>query len=706
MFFWLLIRASWKCDAAVSYLNYINPGLFHFNSFICNSNDQPHVNRLQFEKSPYLLQHKDNPVDWYPWGQEAIERAQSEDKPILVSIGYSSCHWCHVMEHESFSDSEVSAYMNAHFICIKLDREERPDLDKIYMDAVISISGSGGWPLNCFLLPDLRPFYGGTYFPPVPQHQRPSWSQILQFITRIYRERRSDIEAQADRMVDYIKNAASTLRQVAKMEGAHKDPHTTIGILFSNLSKRFDHSHGGFGGAPKFPGTMSIKLLFDLHFFGGNKDALTHALFSLTKIANAGIYDHVAGGFARYATDKEWNIPHFEKMLYDNAQFISTYSIAYKINPNPLFRKVVFETTSWLKNSLKSADGGYFSAIDADSEGIEGKYYTWTTAELKAILTLDEYDLMIQVFDIYDEGNWEDPFHHSEESKNILWINPNLKDESIIFTDKYNYLIQKLNAYRATRTHPLIDTKIIVAWNGLLILGWLDAYAAFNEEEYFTLAKQNLDFILNTCFNEGTYLHQIGSSIPAMLDDIAYTIKACMAVHQFNFESYYLEQAKQLTEFVLSHYFNPSNNSFKYSVSLSDLIAVPDDLYDNTMPSSAGVMAENLVKLGRLTSNIEMERIGELIISDLEGSIIKYTESLSHWASLLLCQKQGWIEIKTDLKIKPSLFADRYIPHLILNRSVLHETGFSLCHQFTCEMPVDSFQKIQVLLDKHYSTYA
>ena len=441
MFFWLLIRASWKCDAAVSYLNYINPGLFHFNSFICNSNDQPHVNRLQFEKSPYLLQHKDNPVDWYPWGQEAIERAQSEDKPILVSIGYSSCHWCHVMEHESFSDSEVSAYMNAHFICIKLDREERPDLDKIYMDAVISISGSGGWPLNCFLLPDLRPFYGGTYFPPVPQHQRPSWSQILQFITRIYRERRSDIEAQADRMVDYIKNAASTLRQVAKMEGAHKDPHTTIGILFSNLSKRFDHSHGGFGGAPKFPGTMSVKLLFDLHFFGGNIDALTHALFSLTKIANAGIYDHVAGGFARYATDKEWNIPHFEKMLYDNAQFISTYSIAYKIKPNPLFRKVVFETTSWLKNSLKSADGGYFSAIDADSEGIEGKYYTWTTAELKAILTLDEYDLMIQVFDIYDEGNWEDPFHHSEESKNILWINPNLKDESIIFTDKYQQIL-------------------------------------------------------------------------------------------------------------------------------------------------------------------------------------------------------------------------------------------------------------------------
>ena len=706
MFFWLLIRASWKCDAAISYLNYINPGLFHFNSFICNSNDQPHVNRLQFEKSPYLLQHKDNPVDWYPWGQEAIERAQSEDKPILVSIGYSSCHWCHVMEHESFSDSEVSAYMNAHFICIKLDREERPDLDKIYMDAVISISGSGGWPLNCFLLPDLRPFYGGTYFPPVPQHQRPSWSQILQFITRIYRERRSDIEAQADRMVDYIKNAASTLRQVAKMEGAHKDPHTTIDILFSNLSKRFDHSHGGFGGAPKFPGTMSVKLLFDLHFFGGNKDALTHALFSLTKIANAGIYDHVAGGFARYATDKEWNIPHFEKMLYDNAQFISTYSIAYKINPNPLFRKVVFETTSWLKNSLKSADGGYFSAIDADSEGIEGKYYTWTTAELKAILTIDEYDLMIKVFDIYDEGNWEDPFHHSEESKNILWINPNLKDESIIFTDKYNYLIQKLNAFRGSRTHPLIDTKIIVAWNGLLILGWLDAYAAFNEEEYFTLAKQNLDFILNTCFNEGTYLHQIGSSIPAMLDDIAYTIKACMAVHQFNFESYYLEQAKQLTEYVLSHYFNPSNNSFKYSVSPSDLIAVPDDLYDNTMPSSAGVMAENLVKLGRLTSNIEMERIGELIISDLEGSILKYTESLSHWASLLLCQKQGWIEIKTDLQIKPSLFADRYIPHLILNRSVLHETGFSLCHQFTCEMPVDSFQKIQVLLDKHYSTYA
>ena len=610
------------------------------------------------------------------------------------------------MEHESFSDTQVSAYMNEHFICIKLDREERPDLDKIYMDAVISLSGSGGWPLNCFLLPDLRPFYGGTYFPPVPQHQRPSWSQILQFITRIYTERRADIEAQAERMLDYIKNAASTLRQVAKMEGAQKDSNAIIDILYANLSKRFDHSHGGFGGAPKFPGTMSIKLLFDLHFFGGNKDALAHALFTLAKIAKAGIYDHVAGGFARYATDKEWNIPHFEKMLYDNAQFISTYSIAYKINPNPLFHKVVSETTFWLKNSLKAANGGYFCAIDADSEGVEGKYYTWTTAELKQFLTVDEYDLMTQVFDIYDEGNWEDPFHHGEESNNILWVNPNLKDESIIFTDKYKNLVQKLFAYRSARTHPLIDTKIVVSWNDLLILGWLDAYAAFKEDEYFILAKQNLDFLLNTCFNKSPYLHQIGSPIPAMLDDMAYTIKACIAVYQFNFDSYYLEQAKQLSEYVLSHYFDPSNISFRYSISPNDLIAVPDDLYDNTMPSSAGVMAENLVKLGRLTANIKMESMGEKIINDLEGSIIKYTESLSHWASLLLSQKHGWIEIKTNQHIKPSLFADRYIPHLIVNRSDLHEAGFSLCHQFACEMPVDSFQKIQLLLDKHYNTYA
>lgn len=663
------------------------------------------MNRLQYEKSPYLLQHKDNPVDWYPWNNEAIEKARSEDKPILVSIGYSSCHWCHVMEHESFSDLQVAAYMNEHFVCIKLDREERPDLDKIYMDAVVSLSGNGGWPLNCFLLPDLRPFYGGTYFPPVPQHQRPSWIQILHFIIRIYKERRADIEDQAERMLNYIKNSSFTLRQVAQMETSGKAMDTIMIDFYTHLSKRFDRSHGGFGTAPKFPGTMTLKLLLDLYFYNANKEALSHVLFTLTKMAKAGIYDQVAGGFARYATDKEWNIPHFEKMLYDNAAFISVYSNAYKIHPDPVFHKVVSETTAWLEENMKSPSGGYFSAVDADSEGIEGKYYTWTTAELKQILTPEEYELMLQVFDIRDEGNWEDPFHPGNESKNIVWVNSDLKNEQIWYSDQYKNLISKLKANRSKRVHPLIDTKILTAWNGLLIIGWLDAYTAFRDDKYYRLAKENLDFILDNCFDESGYRHQYQSTIPPMLDDLSYIIKACISIFQCHFESYYLEKANWLVSHVLKHYYDSTTSSFKYSISQDDLIAYTDDLYDSTMPSSSGVMTENLVRIGRLTGNFEKEKLGEKIISDLEGSIIKYPESLSHWAGLMLAKKQGWIEIKTNRLEEAQKMQELYLPHLILNYAETHEEGISLCHRFTCEMPVDSIQKIRVLLDKHYSTH-
>jgi len=663
------------------------------------------LNRLQFENSPYLLQHKDNPVDWYPWGKEALGKARSEDKPILVSIGYSSCHWCHVMEHESFSDPLVATYMNEHFICIKLDREERPDLDKIYMDAVISLSGSGGWPLNCFLLPDLRPFYGGTYFPPVPQHQRPSWIQILQFITRIFKERRSDIEDQAERMLDYIKNTGTTLKQVAKMESSNKAIEIIINDLFVHLSKRFDRAHGGFGTAPKFPGTMTLKLLLDIYFYSGNKEALSHAHFTLCKIAKAGIYDHIGGGFARYATDKEWNIPHFEKMLYDNAEFISVYSKAFKINPDPIFRKVVSETTSWVLENMKSPSGGYYSAVDADSEGIEGKYYCWTTAELKQLLDPVEYELMLQIFDISDEGNWEDPFHHDNVPKNIIWVNPDVKDEHFWYSDNYKNLINKLKAYRSNRIHPLIDTKILVAWNGLLIIGWLEAYTAFHDKKYYLLAKENLDFILNTCFEGEIFRHQYQSGIPAMLDDLSYIIKSCISMYQCNFEPFYLEKANWLAGYVLQYYYDEVKGSFNYSISKDDLIVSTDDVYDSTMPSSTGVMTENLVRIGRLTGDFELEKMGEKIISDLEGSILKYTESLSHWASLMLAKKQGWIEIKTNQLTEVKKIREIYFPHLILNYAEAHETGISLCHQFTCEMPVESIQKIQVLLDKHYRTH-
>lgn len=661
------------------------------------------MNRLQFEHSPYLLQHKNNPVDWYPWGEAALNKAKIEDKPILLSIGYSSCHWCHVMEHESFSDIKVAEYMNANFVCIKLDREERPDLDKIYMDAIVSITGQGGWPLNCFLTPELKPFYGGTYFPPQPMHQRPSWLQVLQFIVKMVHEKKQEIEDQADRMIKYISNASQTLRQVSRLEKIDIAKDDIVNKLYQSISSRFDRAHGGFGAAPKFPSIHSLTLLLDIYFFSGNKDALDFVFFTLRKMARAGIYDQLAGGFARYATDKEWNIPHFEKMLYDNAQLISIYSKAYKYRKDPLFKKVVMETTSWLDYSMKSNEGGYFSAIDADSEGEEGRYYVWTVEELKSTLSGAEYNILDSIFEISEEGNWRDPFHSDGRTKNILWIKPNLEEERDLYSNKFQKIKDKLLKIRSERVHPLIDTKILVSWNALLIEGWFQAYEAFSEIEYLNKADRVLDFLVAKCLAPNYYLHQLNSPIPAMLDDLAFGISACMHGYLLTEKEHYLSKAGELMNYSFQYFYDPINQSFKYSQS-NDLIAQVDDLYDQTMPSASGMMALNLIRLGRLLNKFEWEEIGERILENMAGSIVKYPESLSHWASMLLCKKEGWIEVKTKEFEKMAELLTIYIPNPIFHASSDFENGYSLCHKFICEMPEESIQKFRLLLDKHYHT--
>lgn len=669
---------------------------------ICCSGKIPnHLNRLQYEKSPYLLQHKDNPVDWYPWGKEALDRAKIEDKPILLSIGYSSCHWCHVMEHESFNDKVVAQYMNEHFICIKLDREERPDLDKIYMDAVQSLTGSGGWPLNCFLLPNLKPFYGGTYFPSSPKHERPSWTQILQFIITIYTDRRSDVEDQADSLLTHIRNNSNTLRQVASMKRKEESLEEIRDNIFSRLQSRFDRTHGGFGSAPKFPGTMTLSLLLDIYFYSGNKKALDHALLSLVKMGKAGIYDQVGGGFARYATDKEWNIPHFEKMLYDNAQLISLYSKANKLSTSSFYSKIVFETTAWLNDIMKSPTGGYYSAIDADSEGEEGKYYVWTTAEIRSVLTSEEYNCFINYFDLSDDGNWDDPFHPSDIPKNIVWFKS--KDIGEIYNEAiFKSAISKLKRERSKRNPPLIDTKILTAWNSLLVIGWLDAFASFNQKEYLILAKDTLDFIHAELMNLNNLKHQFDSVIPAMLDDIAYTIEADIRFFELLHESKYLDHAISLTEYSLSHFYYTENNSWKYSNGNGDLIAYKDELYDNTMPSASGIMAMNLIKLGRITGNFDWEKKGEYSIDSLQGAILEYPESMSHWASLVLSKVNGWIELKSSEENIDNSFYRIYIPNIIIHTSAKNDPGYSLCHKFTCEMPKPTIQEFRLLLETHY----
>lgn len=663
------------------------------------------MNRLQYETSPYLQQHKDNPVDWYPWGREALDRAAAEDKPILLSIGYSSCHWCHVMERESFTDESVASYMNEHFINIKLDREERPDLDKIYMDAIVAITGSGGWPLNCFLTPDLRPFYGGTYYPPRPAHQRPSWIQVLQHIQRIYTQQKDQVREQAGRISSYLLNSGNTLLQLKPEQGMETMTPLEAGRKMAlSLGARFDIASGGFGQAPKFPASMSIQFLLDYFFYGGDQTYANHAFFTLDRMAQGGIYDQVRGGFARYATDRDWNIPHFEKMLYDNAQLLKLYSTAYKIRPSRLYAQVVEETAEWLIREMKSDSGGYFSAIDADSEHVEGRYYVWTYGELRSVLSGDQFELIKKVYDIRPEGNWEDPHHAQAAPVNILWVSEAMRGDERLFSGELKEIKQKLCQEREKRVKPLTDTKLLISWNALLCQGFLEAWDTFQNPLFLEEARGILVFLSTHGIGPtGDYLHQKGSAIPAMLDDISYQAAAFLQAFRSLGEPQFLKQAGILLKYALTHYYDPQAKTFFYSKAAPDLIAPANDWYDNTTPSAAGTMAWNLVLYGRIM-NMEYERMGDEMIRNLRPSILRYPESLSQWASFLLGQSFGWMEIKVPDQAHDDIrdILKTFIPLVILHREKEGGEGIGFCHNFSCELPVRSFPEFRLLLKNHY----
>lgn len=664
------------------------------------------MNRLRYESSPYLLQHQSNPVDWYPWGEEALKKAKQEDKPILLSIGYSSCHWCHVMERESFTDPEVAGFMNNHFINIKLDREERPDLDKIYMDAVVAISGAGGWPLNCFLTPDLMPFYGGTYFPPQPAHQRPSWSQVLNHIHKIYTTQKDQVLEQAFRLGQYLQSSGQTLYQIKPEPGNENLSAIELGRRMAlKFRSRFDTEWGGFGGAPKFPATMGIQFLFDFYFFSGDPVYLEHAFFSLDLMAYGGMYDQIGGGFARYATDREWNIPHFEKMLYDNAQLLKLYSTAYKIRPNEIYAQIVEETTRWLMHEMKDPDGGYYSAIDADSEHQEGKFYIWGYEELRSLLTPGEWVVMLSVYDIRPDGNWRDPFHEQAGPVNILWVKKEARGNSLLYSEELKLIKEKLLAHRSLRIRPLTDTKQLIGWNALLCLGYLEAYSAFQKNIFLEEAQGILGFMNTYGIDDNhQYRHQKNSPIPAMLDDLAYHLSALIQSYSSTGNSEELVMAKLLMKEVMESYYDHEQRSFKYSISASDLIAPANDLYDSTMPSAVGMMAFNLVRMGRLTRLEDYEQLGNELIQKLKPSILRYPESLSFWAGMLVNQSQGWLEVKLGTGYKSLLpeLLKMFLPMAIICPDNPEETGISFCHSFSCEMPVESIQEFRLLLNKYY----
>ena len=674
-----------------------------------------HTNRLIHESSPYLLQHAHNPVDWYPWSDEAFEKAKKEDKPVLVSIGYAACHWCHVMERESFEKSDVAAIMNEYFINIKVDREERPDVDHIYMDAIQAITGSGGWPLNVFLTPDRKPFYGGTYFPPQKMFNRPSWKDILFFIADSYKNKKEEVLEQAENLTSHLQNA-NFLGLNAMKDNVFEV--SKVDVAFKNIMAMADRKLGGFGNAPKFPQTFTINFL--LHYFDINKnqEALDHALLSLDKMIFGGLFDQIGGGFCRYSTDAEWLAPHFEKMLYDNALLVSTLSEAYQLTQNDTYKIVIQQSLEFVERELLHSSGGFYSALDADSEGEEGKFYVWEYEEVKHILN-ENFQIFAEYFDITPKGNWE--------NKNILRIKKPVKqflEEKNISKEELISIIQigreKLLLERSKRERPGLDDKIILGWNALMNIAYSKAYAATMDVHYKLVAERNMQFLLSA-YVDGTELLRHTwkngySKFPAFLDDYANLISALIELAQVTGNSQYLDKAKTLTETVLAHFADTESPMFFYTnKAQSDVLIRKKDLYDAATPSGNATMAYNLYRLSILLDITEWKNKSEQMIRLMAEVSIKYPTSFGVWLSLLfevICGTKEITVLGKDWEIYLQKILGIYISHklvqaapipnsgypLLGNKPEISENRIYLCENYVCNYPVNTIQEFVSLL--------
>ncbi|ANI88720.1 hypothetical protein A9P82_05140 [Arachidicoccus ginsenosidimutans] len=670
-------------------------------------------NHLIKETSPYLLQHAHNPVDWYAWSDEALQKAKDENKPILVSIGYSACHWCHVMEKESFEDAETARLMNEYFINIKVDREERPDIDHIYMDAVQAMTGQGGWPLNVFLTPDRKPFYGGTYFPPKTYANRPSWKDVLYSIHVAFSEKNEDVFAQADNLIAHLQNANSF--GVAKKE----DDFFTEKSLQSateNLLKQADTVWGGFGAAPKFPQTFSIRFLLRDYYFSKNENALQQALLSLDKMICGGIYDQIGGGFARYSTDAKWFAPHFEKMLYDNALLLSVLSDAYKITKNIVYKRIIQETVQFLEREILDASGGFYSALDADSEGVEGKFYTWKKEEIDNILG-DASKILCAAYNVKASDNWED--------SNILWLphdlNETAKQFSVSLEELENILQQskeKLLAERNKRIRPNTDDKILLSWNALLITALCKAFGALDNEHYLRLAENCFSFLEKNMFDaqRNIWLHTWKNDegkIDAFLDDYASLIDACIHLQEATGNVSYLQKAKTIAEFIIENFSDEAETFFYFTQkNQRDIVVRKKEIYDGATPSGNGVMANNLLYLSIVFDKPEWKERAIVMLQSLGNSIVRYPTSFGVWCDALQKIVRGVNEIaivgKNAKTLSHQLFRE-FIPNKILMQSNNENNSYPLlkdkkvpadktliylCKDYSCKQPVESVEDL------------
>ncbi len=590
------------------------------------------ANRLIHEQSPYLLQHAHNPVDWHPWSDEAFALAKAAGKPVIVSIGYAACHWCHVMERESFEDEATAAYMNEHFICIKVDREEHPDVDHLYMDAVQAISGSGGWPLNVFVTPERLPFYGGTYYPPKPAYSRPSWLQLLARMNEVWNDQQEEVVAQSEQMLQHLKQASV----MASTAGPVWDK-ATCDKAAENLLAIGDKEWGGFGAAPKFPGSMAISFLLERYHFYKDEAALAQAVLSLDAMIAGGIYDQLNGGFARYSTDREWLAPHFEKMLYDNALLVITLCDAYQITKKPGYRRVIEEIIAFAETELKDKSGLYYSALDADSEGEEGKFYTWTWNEWNALFP-EGHAVGESYFGIRKQGNWE--------GTNILHIAKSIKAieaETGLTKDTIEAQLSatktRLRQDQKQRIRPHTDDKSLLSWNALMNIALSRTGTALDDNRYLSWAQQHLQIMIEAFSEKDQLLHvwkKGKARIPAKLDDYAYLIQALLELAAATGNNNLIVEAATWTEYVTAHFSDEKNNYFYFTAANQQDIPVrKTDVHDGATPSANAVMAKNLLLLGMLMERSEWTERGEQMLHTISSSALRYPYSFGYWNVLL-----------------------------------------------------------------------
>jgi len=705
-----------------------------------NTQNHKHTNRLINETSPYLLQHAHNPVDWYPWGEEALEKAKREDKPVLLSVGYSACHWCHVMERESFENEEIAALMNEHFVSIKVDREERPDIDNIYMQAVQAMTGQGGWPMTVFLTPDGRPFYGGTYFPPRDRQYgpetMPGFPRVLLTMADIYQNRREQIEEQANEFATYLKKrSASALRGRSDSAPGGALPLEILGAAARELAADYDVVNGGFGNAPKFPNTMSLEFLLRVHQHRlrgeiGAKASMPELDIvetSLRQMANGGIYDQLGGGFHRYSVDAEWLVPHFEKMLYDNALLSRLYLHAYLVTGNAFYRRIAEETLDYVAREMVSPEGGFYSTQDADSEGVEGKFFTWTPAEIEALLPGEDAALVMRYYDVTQRGNFE--------GKNILHVEQDAQtvaDQAQVSLERLQEALKHGRAAlfqaRELRVKPGRDEKILTSWNGLMLRSFAEAARYLKRPDYLQVAVRNASYLLSELRRNGRLLRTYKDGrarLNGYLADYTFLADGLLALYEASFDPRWFVEACTLMDEAITLFADEQNGGFFDTGSDHEaLISRPKDIMDNALPSGNSVACDVLLRLAAFSGEPSYRQRADTYLQSLAEIMLQHPQAFGHALGALDFAISAGKEIALigtacaeDTHTLLEVVNKQYLPNSVLaccapddtqSRAVIalltdrplkdgKATAY-VCQNFACQAPVTSVEELERLL--------